>query len=98
MRRLLILAVLGSALLVPTTASAHTQLHRGCTNNLYSKYYVGAGHVSCDFAKRWAGRQIRGYRGPSSWRCEYSSAYRNGGRWGRCTSQGRVFEWNPRGV
>ena len=76
-------------------ASAHSQLHRGCTTSLLSRYYVGVGHVSCDFAKRWARTQIRGGRGPSGWRCPRDDPGRN---FGTCKRDGKIFHWAPSGA
>jgi hypothetical protein len=78
----LVVVALGLAA-APDKANAHAELHSGCTSNLLGRYYVGRGHVSCGFAKYWASRQIRGYRGPSGWRCRRYS----GRNFGTCTSR-----------
>ena len=87
---LALLTALALAALAPSTAEAHPQARRACTQHV--TYHIGVGHVSCRFAIRAVRRMKWGGRKPGGWRCPgYRAGSYNG--FGRCYSRGRAFVW-----
>jgi hypothetical protein len=85
---------------VPQPTSAHPQLHRACAQAFMGKYYVGVGHVSCRFAKRWTRRMTTQNWSPwrLGWRCGANTS--GGGprfnkSFGTCVRGGRIFHYAP---